>query len=131
MSATHWSNAWLPTSAIAGYSDSREFWPANLQGRWNGDYKPAWASDYHNNINIQMTYWPAPQTGLAHLIEPLADYFFSFSTTTATMPDSCLAAAGFYCPGVWGHTGRCARAPTPSGRLEPDGWRSTGGNTGL
>jgi alpha-L-fucosidase 2 len=53
-------------------------WPANLQGRWNGDYKPAWASDYHNNINIQMTYWPAPQTGLAHLIEPLADYFFQF-----------------------------------------------------
>jgi alpha-L-fucosidase 2 len=53
-------------------------WPANLQGRWNGDHKPAWHSDYHNNINIQMTYWPAPQTGLARLIEPLADYFFQF-----------------------------------------------------
>jgi alpha-L-fucosidase 2 len=25
-----------------------------------------------------MTYWPAPQTGLAHLLEPLADYFFQF-----------------------------------------------------
>src|SRR4028118_599363 len=25
-----------------------------------------------------MTYWPAPQTGLAHLLEPLADYFFEF-----------------------------------------------------
>jgi alpha-L-fucosidase 2 len=53
-------------------------WPANLQGRWNGDYKPAWASDYHNDINIQMNYWPAPQTGLAHLLEPLADFYFQF-----------------------------------------------------
>ncbi len=53
-------------------------WPANLQGRWNGDYRPAWHSDYHNDINVQMTYWPAPQTGLAHLIEPLADYYFQF-----------------------------------------------------
>jgi alpha-L-fucosidase 2 len=53
-------------------------WPANLQGRWNGDYKPAWSSDYHNDINIQMNYWPAPQTGLAHLLEPLADFYFQF-----------------------------------------------------
>jgi alpha-L-fucosidase 2 len=60
---THWSNAWWPASAICWFGGSRRFWPANLQGRWNGDYKPAWASDYHNDINIQMTYWPAPQTG--------------------------------------------------------------------
>lgn len=53
-------------------------WPANLQGRWNGDYRPAWHSDYHNDINVQMTYWPAPQTGLAAFIEPLADYYFRF-----------------------------------------------------
>ncbi|HEY0007326.1 MAG TPA: hypothetical protein VGB55_01265, partial [Tepidisphaeraceae bacterium] len=53
-------------------------WPLNLQGRWNGDYKPAWSSDYHNDINVQMTYWLAPQTGLARLIEPLADYYFQY-----------------------------------------------------
>jgi alpha-L-fucosidase 2 len=53
-------------------------WPANLQGHWNGDYIPAWSSDYHNDINVQMTYWPAPQTGLASFIEPLADYYFQF-----------------------------------------------------
>ncbi|HEX8833749.1 MAG TPA: glycoside hydrolase N-terminal domain-containing protein, partial [Abditibacteriaceae bacterium] len=59
-------------------SAREDSWPANLQGRWNGDYVPAWNSDYHNDINIQMTYWPAPQTGLANLIEPLADYYFQF-----------------------------------------------------
>jgi alpha-L-fucosidase 2 len=59
-------------------STREDSWPANLQGRWNGDYVPAWSSDYHNDVNVQMTYWPAPQTGLAHLIEPLADYYFQF-----------------------------------------------------
>jgi alpha-L-fucosidase 2 len=59
-------------------STREDAWPANLQGRWNGDYVPAWSSDYHNDINVQMTYWPAPQTGLARLIEPLADYYFAF-----------------------------------------------------
>ncbi len=53
-------------------------WPANLQGRWNGDYAPAWQSDYHNDINVQMNYWPAPLSGLAHFIEPLVDYYFQF-----------------------------------------------------
>jgi len=59
-------------------STREDAWPANLQGRWNGDYIPAWSSDYHTDINIQMTYWSAPQTGLAHFIEPLADYYFQF-----------------------------------------------------
>ncbi|HEX8552099.1 MAG TPA: hypothetical protein VF681_11170 [Abditibacteriaceae bacterium] len=59
-------------------SASSDSWPATLQGRWNAEYRPPWHSDYHNNINIQMTYWPAPQTGLAQLLEPLADYFFQF-----------------------------------------------------
>ena len=31
--------------------------PANLQGLWNDSNKPAWASDYHSNINVQMNYW--------------------------------------------------------------------------
>jgi alpha-L-fucosidase 2 len=105
-------------------------WPANLQGRWNGDYKPAWASDYHNNINIQMTYWPAPQTGLVHLLEPLADYFFQFLDDYRHNARQLFGCRGFSSPGAWEHTGRCAMARTRNGQLEPDGWRSTGGSTG-
>jgi alpha-L-fucosidase 2 len=59
-------------------SAREDSWPATLQGRWNAEYRPPWHSDYHNDVNIQMTYWPAPQTGLAHFIEPLADYYFQF-----------------------------------------------------
>lgn len=48
--------------------------PANLQGLWNDSNKPPWASDYHNNINVQMNYWGAEPTGLAECHEPLLDF---------------------------------------------------------
>lgn len=48
--------------------------PANLQGLWNNSNKPAWASDYHNNINIQMNYWLAETTGLSQCQVPLIDF---------------------------------------------------------
>lgn len=52
--------------------------PANLQGIWNGDYAPAWASDYHNDENIQMNYWQAGPGNMPELIVPLMDYYSSF-----------------------------------------------------
>ncbi|RYG18316.1 MAG: glycoside hydrolase family 95 protein, partial [Chitinophagaceae bacterium] len=48
--------------------------PANLQGLWNNSNKPAWASDYHNNINIQMNYWAAETTNLSECHTPLIDF---------------------------------------------------------
>jgi alpha-L-fucosidase 2 len=45
--------------------------PANLQGIWNEDRRPMWASDWTNNINTQMNYWPAEVTGLSDCVEPL------------------------------------------------------------
>ena len=48
--------------------------PANLQGLWNDSNSPAWASDYHNNINIQMNYWGAESTALPECHEPLLDF---------------------------------------------------------
>ena len=48
--------------------------PANLQGIWNQDLKPAWYSGYTANINLQMNYWLAEPTGLAECAEPLFRY---------------------------------------------------------
>ncbi|KAL3481684.1 alpha-fucosidase A [Aspergillus californicus] len=48
--------------------------PANLQGRWTESLTPAWSADYHANINLQMNYWLADQTGLAETQEALWDY---------------------------------------------------------
>ncbi|GAA1598694.1 glycoside hydrolase family 95 protein [Kribbella sancticallisti] len=43
---------------------------ANLQGIWNEDRRPMWASDWTNNINTQMNYWPADVTGLRECFDP-------------------------------------------------------------
>ncbi|ELY4080404.1 glycoside hydrolase N-terminal domain-containing protein [Cronobacter sakazakii] len=51
--------------------------PANLQGLWNNSNSPAWGSDYHNNINIQMNYWLAEVTGLADCHKPLFDFIIN------------------------------------------------------
>lgn len=51
--------------------------PANLQGLWNNSNNPAWSCDYHNNINVQMNYWPAETTGLSESALPLIDYIIS------------------------------------------------------
>ena len=48
--------------------------PNNLQGIWNCSDSPAWASDYHLNINLQMNYWMAPLTGLIDCEMPLIRY---------------------------------------------------------
>jgi alpha-L-fucosidase 2 len=45
--------------------------PANLQGLWNDSNQPAWASDYHTNINVQMNYWGAETTNLPECHEAL------------------------------------------------------------
>lgn len=48
--------------------------PANLQGVWNGRNDPAWQSDYHLNINLQMNYFPAMSANLAETAVPLFDF---------------------------------------------------------
>ncbi|MGA0846573.1 MAG: glycosyl hydrolase family 95 catalytic domain-containing protein, partial [Luteolibacter sp.] len=42
--------------------------PANLQGVWNNSNRPAWFSDYHTNINLQMNYWLAEAANLPELV---------------------------------------------------------------
>ncbi|MFI1213520.1 glycosyl hydrolase family 95 catalytic domain-containing protein [Streptomyces sp. NPDC020802] len=48
--------------------------PANLQGLWNDSNSPAWASDYHTNINVQMNYWGAETTNLPECHEALVAF---------------------------------------------------------
>lgn len=48
--------------------------PANLQGIWHNNVDGPWRVDYHNNINLQMNYWPALSTHLEECAEPLTDF---------------------------------------------------------
>lgn len=48
--------------------------PANLQGIWNDKVHAEWASDYHNNINLQMCYWGAEVSNLSPCHLPLVSF---------------------------------------------------------
>lgn len=48
--------------------------PANLQGIWNADLKPAWYCGYTTNINVEMNYWLAEPTNLSECHEPLLQW---------------------------------------------------------
>lgn len=68
LTSSYWYNKYLLLS-----SSSRSV--SNLQGIWADGPHNQWNSDYHLNINIQMTYWPAYTYGIhSQVIPPLLDF---------------------------------------------------------
>lgn len=55
--------------------------PANLQGIWNHKMDPPWGSKYTININTEMNYWPAEESNLSELHEPLIAMVKDLSVT--------------------------------------------------
>ncbi len=53
---------------------SRGSLPITLQGLWQDGNTPAWMSDYHTDINLQMNYWLADRAALSPNFTALADY---------------------------------------------------------
>ncbi|MBT3192447.1 MAG: glycoside hydrolase family 95 protein [Verrucomicrobia bacterium] len=45
----------------------------NLRGIWNSELRPTWNSDYHHDINIEMSYWSAEVTNMSECHVPLFD----------------------------------------------------------
>jgi alpha-L-fucosidase 2 len=56
---------------------SRDGLPLSLQGPWLETNSPAWMSDYHTDINIEMNYWLTDRAGLSPCFDALADYCLS------------------------------------------------------
>ena len=70
--------------------------PINLQGIWNQDRRPAWESDYHLDLNVEMCYWPLGPANLTELYLPLIDWACSL------VPQARAAAKDLYgCKGIW------------------------------
>ena len=86
--------------------------PANLQGIWNNEYKPAWYSQYTTNINLEMNYWLAEQTALPECHMPLFDWIENFAAVQKKSTDPKLQTSrGWICystnnimggPSTWG-----------------------------
>jgi alpha-L-fucosidase 2 len=55
--------------------------PANLQGIWNKELRAPWSSNYTININTQMNYWPAEETNLMEMQQPLYQLLKELSIT--------------------------------------------------
>lgn len=70
--------------------------PANLQGKWNEEIYPAWDCDYHNDINIQMNYWPAEA---GHLQEYMEAFFVYLEKMVPSGRDAAKKLWG--CRGIW------------------------------
>ena len=51
--------------------------------------------DYHNNINLQMNYWPALTTGLAECAEPLTEFILSMRKPGAVTARKYFNARGW------------------------------------
>lgn len=56
---------------------SRDGLPLSLQGPWLETNSPAWMSDYHTDINIEMNYWLTDRAGLSPCFDALANYCLS------------------------------------------------------
>ncbi len=69
--------------------------PANLQGIWSNNIDAPWHSDYHNNINIQMNYWPAMQANLQECMQPMIDYIKTQVKAGAVTAKSYWGARGW------------------------------------
>ena len=66
--------------------------PANLQGIWNFADSAAWSGGYWHNINVQMNYWPAFNTGLAELFQSYVDYNEAMRTMAQKNADDYLSS---------------------------------------
>ncbi|MDQ0402547.1 glycoside hydrolase family 95 protein [Streptomyces sp. NPDC000349] len=53
---------------------SRDGLPTGLQGLWLDSNTPAWMSDYHTDINVQMNYWLPDRAGLPECFDAFTDY---------------------------------------------------------
>jgi alpha-L-fucosidase 2 len=69
--------------------------PANLQGIWNADLRPAWSSNYTTNINTEMNYWGAEVAGLASAHEPIAELLGKLADTGAHVARRLYGARGW------------------------------------
>ncbi len=71
-------------------------YPANLQGKWNEELRPPWECDLHQDVNLQMNYWPAEVCNLPETLEPL------WAHLERCVPHAREAARKLYdCDGIW------------------------------
>lgn len=91
--------------------------PCNLQGLWCKDRHPAWGSDLHTNINLQMNYWPAEPLALGENVAPLVRFIEGCAVNGAEVVRNMYGMKGWtvhHNSDIW-----CAAAPVGEKRGSP------------
>lgn len=86
---------------------------ANLQGKWNDLTSPPWGGKYTININTEMNYWPAEETNLSELTEPLVHLIKDLSVTGKQSASKMYGARGWMAhhnTDIWRITGQVDKA---------------------
>lgn len=81
--------------------------PANLQGIWSKDLRPAWSANYTMNINSQMNYWPSETTNLAECHEPMIRFIGELAdngTKTAQLNYGLPGWVAHHNSDIWRHS---------------------------
>lgn len=79
--------------------------PANLQGIWNDSFTPVWDSKFTININTQMNYWHAENTGLSELHTPLFEHMKRMVSNGRNVAEKMYGARGWMAhhnTDIWG-----------------------------
>lgn len=91
--------------------------PCNLQGIWNKDRHPAWGSDIHTNINVQMNYWPAEPLAMSESAMPLLRFIGNCAVNGAEVVKNLYDMKGWtvhHNSDIW-----CAAAPVGEKEGDP------------
>ncbi|HWJ73761.1 MAG TPA: glycoside hydrolase family 95 protein [Kaistia sp.] len=92
--------------------------PANLQGIWNTEFRPAWNSKITTNINAEMNYWLPDPTNLAECFEPLIAMVEDLAETGSEIAREHYGARGW----VLHHNTDLWRAAGPIDQADPGLW---------
>lgn len=79
---------------------------ANLQGIWSSTIQPPWSSNYTQNINTEMNYWPAENTNLSELTQPLMNLIKNCSVKGKSVAQSYYGLDGWtthHNGDIWAH----------------------------
>lgn len=87
--------------------------PANLQGIWNGDYRPPWSSLYGINENLQMTYWQALPGNMKESMMAFYDYFDAHMDEFRYNAKQLYGCDGIFIPPFMSPDSGCMRHSAP------------------
>jgi alpha-L-fucosidase 2 len=94
---------------LMGSSRAPAVLPANLQGKWNEREWAPWEADYHQNVNLQMNYWPADVCNLSETVNPLTNWFEQIIDESKPLAKKMYKANGWF----------SCTASNPFGRVTP------------